>query len=81
MWQPGIPYIALEFHFHKKMASIGPGYTSSNCSALYDIEKPGRTKTSGASDEAFELAKLSYMHRVTAIISERCFIIMIGQNL
>ena len=63
------------------MASIGSGYASSNCPALYDIAEPGRTKTSGASDEANELAKLSYMHRVTAIISERCFIIMIGQNL
>ena len=60
------------------MASIGPGYTSSNCPALYDIAEHGRTKTS---EEANELAKLSYMHRVTAIISERCFIIMIGQNL
>ena len=63
------------------MASIGPGYASSNCPALYDIAEPGRTKTSGASDEANELTKLSYMHRVIAIISERCFIIMIGQNL
>ena len=76
MWQPGIPYIALEFHFHKKMASIGPGYASSNCPALYDIAEPGRTKTSGASEEANELAKLSYMHRVTAIIPERCFILL-----